>query len=329
MSRKQHFIERDDMEEYSDISYRGYQFTPKKGFEMALICGSYKNLHSSSRQQRSNFSRQSQQFYNNSSKQTKANNQVQAFDEVLQQKDYSSKKQKPMPHFGSFSQAQPQESFCKEDEDEKLFYNQLGNIQQQMIHLDQIIEKMEQKMQDIKIQQLNFLNNKNNVLEVEQEGSDRQQYRQSNNNGSQWKVFSLKKEIQNDQIVELGKADDFEKYQIVYIQQNINGLVGRLSDLLQNQSQQRLSFRNSENDEGVESCFSFNRNSNRFVKIYKCKFCSQKFQKACSLGGHISRSHKEESQQSKKEAQPIKKTSIQKQKKASLQKSIGMQLMRL
>lgn len=35
------------------------------------------------------------------------------------------------------------------------------------------MEKLELKMQDIKISRLNFLNNKNNNVEVEQEGHER------------------------------------------------------------------------------------------------------------------------------------------------------------
>ncbi|CAK92332.1 unnamed protein product (macronuclear) [Paramecium tetraurelia] len=305
MSRKQHFIERDDMEEYSDISYRAYQFTPKKGFEMGLICGSYKNLQSSSRQQRSNFSRQSHKRR-----------------QTIKFKHLMNCSNRRITVLRNKSQC-PISGLSIRFNRRRVSARKMRTKKYSTINDSFGLDNREDGTEDARHK------DSNNILEVEQEGSDRQQQKCSNNNGSQWKVFSLKKEIQNDQIVELGKADDFEKYQIVYIQQNINGLVGRLSHLLQNQSQKRLSFRNSENDEGGESCFSFNRNSNQFVKIYKCKFCSQKFQKACSLGGHISRSHKEESQQSKKEAQPIKKTSIQKQKKASLQKSIGMQLMRL
>ncbi|CAD8204463.1 unnamed protein product [Paramecium pentaurelia] len=324
MSRKQNFIEQEEIFECpSDTSYRNQQYTPRRGLILGHYWNSSQYLQSSAKQQRSIFTRQSQQVYNNSSKQTKANSQVPAFDDLLDQKEYSAKQQKAMPYFGTFSQVQ------QKGEDDENFYNQLGNIQQQMIALDLTMEKLESKMQDIKIQQLNFLNCKNNNIAIEQEVCEKQQQKYySNNNSNQWKVFNLKKEIQDEQIVELGKPDDFEKLQIVYIQQNINGIVGRLSHLLQNQSQQKLSFRNTEIDEG-EICFTFNKNLNRFQKIYKCKFCPLTFQKACSLGGHISRSHKEESQQSKKEAQPIKKTSIQKQKKASLQKSIGMQLMRL
>ncbi|CAD8125104.1 unnamed protein product [Paramecium sonneborni] len=329
MNRKQTYIEQEEIYEYpSDTPYRNnnyQQYTPRRGFQLGHIWSSSQYAQSSVRPQRSIFTRQSHQVYNNSSKQTKANGQVPAFDDLLDQKEYSFKQQKVLPSFGNFNQIQ------QKGEEDETFYNQLGNIQQQMIELDQTMEKLESKMQEIKIQQLNFLNNNNcNSSVVEQEVQEKQQQKQyQNNNSIQWKVFNLKKEIQDEQIVELGKPDDFEKLQIVYIQQNINGIVGRLGHLLQNQSQQKLCFRNTEIDEGGEICFSFNKNLNRFTKIYKCKFCPLTFQKACSLGGHISRSHKEESQQSKKEAQPIKKTSIQKQKKASLQKSIGIQLMQL
>ncbi|CAD8119894.1 unnamed protein product [Paramecium sonneborni] len=329
MNRKQTFIEQEEIYEYHSVSpYRNnnyQQYTPRRGFQLGQIWSSSQYLQSSAKQQRSIFTRQSQQVYHNSSKQTKTNGQVPAFDDLLDQKEYSFKQQKVLPTFGTFNQVQ------QKGEDDENFYNQLGNIQQQMIALDQTMEKLESKMQDIKIQQLNFLNTNNNTNTsgVEQEGQEKQQQKYyQNNNSNQWKVFNLKKDIQEEQVVELGKPDDFEKLQIVYIQQNINGMVGRLSHLLQNQPQQKLSFRNTEIDEGGEICFTFNKNLNRFTKIYKCKFCPLNFQKACSLGGHISRSHKEESQQSKKEAQPIKKTSIQKQKKAYLQKSIGMQLMR-
>jgi hypothetical protein len=65
-----------------------------------------------------------------------------------------------------------------------------------------------------------------------------------------------------------------------------------------------MGYKSTDIDLGSETSFTFNKNLNRFTKIYKCKFCDLKFIKACSLGyvlysiiisGHISRTHKEES----------------------------------
>ena len=45
-----------------------------------------------------------------------------------------------------------------------------------------------------------------------------------------------------------------------------------------------MSYKGNELDQGSETSFTFNKNLNRFTKVYKCKFCDLTFMKACSLG---------------------------------------------
>jgi len=48
----------------------------------------------------------------------------------------------------------------------------------------------------------------------------------------------------------------------------------------------------SEDGDNSNAVTRLDPESNTLKKFYKCKFCDEKFSKACSLGGHISRKHK-------------------------------------
>ncbi|CAD8073818.1 unnamed protein product [Paramecium primaurelia] len=95
-------------------------------------------------------------------------------------------------------------------------------------------------------------------------------------------------------------------HQLVYINQNVQGLVGRLQDILMEKNLLTVQTQANHDEDEKQTIYTFNKNLNKFSKGYKCRYCNCKFVKACSLGGHISRTHKEESKQLKQSI-PIKK----------------------
>ncbi|CAD8163637.1 unnamed protein product [Paramecium octaurelia] len=98
-------------------------------------------------------------------------------------------------------------------------------------------------------------------------------------------------------------------HQLVYINQNVQGLVGRIQYILMQKN--LLPDRPQPNPDENQIQLNFNRD----LKKYKCQFCPLRFIKACSLGGHISRVHKEESKQSKSTIPAKKNKHIKKEKK--------------
>ncbi|CAD8156283.1 unnamed protein product [Paramecium pentaurelia] len=108
-------------------------------------------------------------------------------------------------------------------------------------------------------------------------------------------------------------------HQLVYINQNVSGLVGRLKDILMQKKLLTTQTQTNPQENDKQTIYTFNKNLNKFSKEYKCRFCNCKFVKACSLGGHISRTHKEESKQ-QKQSIPIKKNKQIKKEKINMGK---------
>ncbi|CAD8078419.1 unnamed protein product [Paramecium sonneborni] len=107
-------------------------------------------------------------------------------------------------------------------------------------------------------------------------------------------------------------------HQLVYINQNISGLVGRLQDILMQKNLLQVQAQSNPELEEKQTIYTFNKNLNKFSKEYKCRFCNCKFVKACSLGGHISRTHQKESKLLRQNI-PIKKNKhIKKEKNQML-----------
>ncbi|CAD8049496.1 unnamed protein product [Paramecium sonneborni] len=127
-------------------------------------------------------------------------------------------------------------------------------------------------------------------------------------------VDSLERKINMNKSKSQKQTKQSNDHQLVYINQNISGLVGRLQDILMQKNLLQVQTQPNGEEEEKQTIYTFNKNLNKFSKGYKCRFCDSKFVKACSLGGHISRTHKEESKLLKQNILVKKNKHIKKEK---------------
>ncbi|KAM3143550.1 hypothetical protein pb186bvf_004312 [Paramecium bursaria] len=224
-------------------------------------------------------------------------------------------------HVNSRKKLRQDDSSSKEGEQ---FINKLGIIQSHFLALENSLSEFEDQIQKQKCDKLEFLKYppQSDQKKFSSSLGTKKDIKMNNVNdlASNLRIFMPEDYNNAQEFIQFIRCEDKDMRPMVFVQQQVTNMVGRLSQILQNQS----FIRNFQQNEAPEDqvFFTFNKALNKFTRIYKCKFCPQKFNQACSLGGHISRVHKDESQKLKSQEVPKLKLKISKTRKQILNQSI-------